>query len=92
MPLDTWLLRDLRALVEDALLSPEAPLGRYLDLAVVRSLWTRFHKRRDTRPGRQLWRLVNLAVWHEIHWPSGRLADVPGSDAIGELFVERHPD
>ncbi|MEM7585290.1 MAG: asparagine synthase C-terminal domain-containing protein, partial [Acidobacteriota bacterium] len=95
VPLETWLLRDLEATVEAGLLDDAAPIGRYLDQETVRVTWARFRRRRDMRSCRQIWRLLNLAVWHEIHWPSGRLGDFGepgGADASAtfrDLFVEK---
>ncbi len=96
VPLATWLLRDLEPQVTAGLLSERSPLGRYLDLEAVRGLWHRFRKRRDTRFCKQIWRLLNLAVWHEIHWPTGlwpELAEAgtrdPERDPAAGLFVER---
>ncbi len=96
VPLATWLERDLESFVGAGLLADRAPIGRYLDLATVREVWKRFRKRRDMRSAKQIWRLLNLAVWHEIHWPSGLLADLgePGAGAAWQdpaagLFVER---
>lgn len=96
VPLATWLERDLEGFVSGALLAEAAPLGRYLDLGTVRDVWQRFRRRRDMRSAKQIWRLLNLAVWHEIHWPSGLLADLgePGfrpleENLAGDLFVER---
>ena len=94
VPLETWLLRDLQGFVEDGLLADHAPIGRHLDLGEVRTLWRRFCKHRDMRFCKQIWRLLNLAVWHEIHWPSGLLEGLgePGAraaDPAEGLFVER---
>ena len=96
VPLATWLERDLSGFVADGLLAESAPIGRYLDLGTVRQAWKRFRRRRDNRSAKQIWRLLNLAVWHEIHWPSGLLEalDEPGfraegRDPAGDLFVER---
>jgi len=92
VPLDTWLLRDLGPLVERALLDPGAPVARHLEPAAVRSLWHGFRRRRDGRPALQLWRLLNLAVWHELHWPSGLLDDEDeATDPMAELFMEEPP-
>ena len=101
VPLDTWLLRDLRSFVDDGLLADDAPIGRYVEPAATRALWKQFQRRRDSRSCKQIWRLLNLAVWHEIHWPSGLLDDLPerrstpllsqpeARDPYAELFVER---
>ncbi len=97
VPLATWLERDLEGFVAGGLLDDAAPLGRYLDLGTVRAAWRRFRRRRDMRSAKQIWRLVNLAVWHEIHWPSGLLrgleepaAGLGRPDPAAGLFVERH--
>ncbi len=96
VPLATWLERDLGDFVRDGLLADGAPVGRYLDPGTVRDLWRRFRRRRDMRSAKQIWRLLNLAVWHEIHWPSGLATDLrePGyrpleENLAGDLFVER---
>ena len=94
VPLETWLLRDLQGFVDDGLLADSAPIGRYVDLGEVRTLWSRFRKHRDMRFCKQIWRLLNLAVWHEVHWPSGLLESLgePGTrteDPGRGLFVER---
>ncbi len=96
VPLTTWLERDLESFVHDGLLAEQAPLGRYLDLGTVRDVWQRFRRRRDMRSAKQIWRLLNFAVWHEIHWPSGLLEDLGepgfmplGENPAGDLFVER---
>ncbi len=96
VPLATWLERDLESFVNAGLLADHAPIGRYLDLGTVREVWKRFRRRRDMRSAKQIWRLLNLAVWHEIHWPSGLLEGLgePGvgsrwKDPAAGLFVER---
>jgi len=98
VPLATFLERDLQDFVESGLLADSAPLGRYLDLDTVRGVWRSFRRRRDMRSAKQIWRLLNLAVWHEIHWPSGLLPDMDepgagwrGRNPAADLFVERGP-
>jgi asparagine synthase (glutamine-hydrolysing) len=94
VPLDTWFERDLRTLVEKALLDPRAALARHLQPGAVASMWQRYRKEPNSRRGLQLWRLVNLAVWHEMHWPEGLFAALGAEDedpevAMATLFVER---
>ena len=72
VPLRRWLLRDLAEEARRLLLDDGAPLGAYVDLAVVRSMWALLSRQHDELVARQLWLLLNLAVWHEQHWPSGR--------------------
>ncbi len=95
VPLETWLLRDLEAPVQAGLLDDRAPIAAYLDLNTVKNTWARFRQRRDMRSCKQIWRLLNLAVWHEIHWPTGHLGHLgqPGNPSAGnpaaDLFVEQ---
>ncbi|MEM7351926.1 MAG: hypothetical protein AAF657_14095, partial [Acidobacteriota bacterium] len=96
VPLATWLLRDLEGFVNQGLLADSAPIGQYLEPRRLRQVWTKFRKQRDMRSCRQIWRLLNLAVWHEIHWPSGLLGDLAEAgppatrvdDPTADLFVE----
>jgi asparagine synthase (glutamine-hydrolysing) len=74
VPLRRWLLNDLAADAEALLLRDGAPLRAYLDLEPVREMWAVLRRRRDELVERQLWLLLNLAVWHEQHWPSRREA------------------
>ena len=96
VPLATWLLRDLEGFVSAGLLAENSPVSRYLDLGTIQGVWRRFLRRRDMRSSKQIWRLLNFAIWHEIHWPSGLLEHLgdPGSrdagrDPAADLFVER---
>lgn len=94
VPLDTWFRRDLATLAEKALFDPKAALARYVKPEVVTDLWRRYHRKPNGRRGVQLWRLLNLAVWHEIHWPEGLFdtlgaADEDPEEALATLFVER---
>lgn len=95
VPLDTWFARDLAVLVERALLDPQAALGRYLEPGAVAAMWKRYHRQPNSRRGLQIWRLINLAVWHEMHWPEGLFSALGAEDedpeeAMATLFVERH--
>lgn len=89
VPLGEWLEKDLRPVVDHLLLDEGSTLGRWIDPAAIRALWRRHGKQRDERLAFQLWRLLNLALWLELHWPSGRLeeaAAAPGSDASEEAL------
>jgi len=93
-PLDRWLQTDMRPFVESGLLGTVSPLKPYLDLEMVRGMWRRSLTAPQSLAARQLWRIVNLAVWLELHWPTGLLSDLPEpSSPVGdrhrELFVER---
>ena len=68
-------------LVSRLLLDPAAAIGDYLDLRLVRRLWERYRRRPDSRTGRQVWRLLNFGVWHDLHWPRGRQSDIAGERA-----------
>ena len=58
-------------------------------------MWTRFEARRDERLAFQLWRLLNLAIWLELHWPAGRLDELrrgsTASDPVEAVFFETTP-
>lgn len=92
VPLGTWLRGDLAPLVQSALLADGAAIFEVLEPSAVRAL----HHRFSAQPGddllaRQLWRILNLAVWLELHWPSGQLpaiAEAP-TDAAMAHFSER---
>lgn len=89
VPLGEWLENDLRPVVDHLLLAEGTALDRWLEPAAIRGLWRRHAKQRDERLAFQLWRLLNLALWLELHWPSGRLdeaAAAPGSDASEEAL------
>jgi asparagine synthase (glutamine-hydrolysing) len=74
VPLRRWLLNDLAADADALLLSDQAPIRGVLDLEPVRAMWGVLRRRPDELVARQLWLLLNLAIWHEQHWPSGRHA------------------
>ena len=74
VPLRRWLLNDLAADAEALLLSERAPIRGLLDLEPVRAMWGVLRRRSDELVARQLWLLLNLAIWHEQHWPTARQA------------------
>lgn len=71
VPIDTWLRGPFKTAAEDLLLAPDAGHFDYLDIAFVRGLWADFLRRPDRLLARQLWLLLNLAVWWDSHWPTG---------------------
>jgi asparagine synthase (glutamine-hydrolysing) len=83
VPVRKWMLTDLAGLVESLLLAPGAPIGQHLDLAVVRRLWRRLVAHNDGQLARQVWTLLNLAVWHETQWGSRRGVRCGRSAAAG---------
>jgi asparagine synthase (glutamine-hydrolysing) len=74
VPVRKWMLNDVRELVESLLLAPGAAIGSHLDLAVVGRLWRRLVAHNDGQLARQLWTLLNLAVWRETQWGDRRPA------------------
>ncbi len=92
VPLATWLRGDLSSFVRRALLAPEAAIHELIEPSALTELHRGFEARPDDDLlARQLWRLLNLAVWLELHWPSGQLpelADAPLEDAMRH-FRER---
>ena len=92
VPLGTWLRGELSSFVRQALLAPDAAISELIEPSAVAEL----HRSFETHPdddllARQLWRLLNLAVWLELHWPSGRLpelAEAPIENAM-QHFRER---
>jgi asparagine synthase (glutamine-hydrolysing) len=68
VPVRKWMLGDLAGVVESLLLRRDAPIGGYVDLETVRGLWRRLATANDSQLARQLWTLLNLAVWQELHW------------------------
>ncbi|MFI5365822.1 MAG: asparagine synthase (glutamine-hydrolyzing) [Candidatus Binatia bacterium] len=69
VPIRRWLLADLAPLVTQLLVTPGAPVHRYLDPQFVQTCWKRLQERDDHQLARQLWTLLNFAVWHDQHWP-----------------------
>jgi asparagine synthase (glutamine-hydrolysing) len=75
VPVRKWMLGDLSGMAESLLLRRDAAIGEWVDLETVRGLWRRLRAANDTQLARQCWTLLNLAVWHDLHW--GTSADVP---------------
>src|SRR5262249_17721416 len=75
VPIRRWLLGKLAPLVSELLLRPGAPMERYMDTAYVRGLVRRLGQARDHHLARQVWTLLNFAVWYEQHWPENRQTD-----------------
>src|SRR5262249_55624504 len=75
VPIRRWLLGELAPLVSELLLRPGAPMERYMDTAYVRGLVRRLGQARDHHLARQVWTLLNFAVWYEQHWPENRQTD-----------------
>ena len=69
VPIRRWLLNDLSPLVHELLLQPRAAVGRYFDPRFIASRWTQLQARNDHQLAKQLWLLLNFAVWHAEHWP-----------------------
>jgi asparagine synthase (glutamine-hydrolysing) len=68
VPVGDWMRRELRALVEETLLSPRA-LGRgYFQPAAVREL-VRGHLTGEQDHSYQLWALLWLELWHREFAP-----------------------
>jgi asparagine synthase (glutamine-hydrolysing) len=68
VPVRKWMLGDLSEIAEALLLRSGAPIGRYIDVGAVRALWRRLVLTNDGQLARQLWTLLNLAVWYEVQW------------------------
>ena len=71
VPIRTWLRGPLLPTVEGLVLDSGAPLGRLIETSTVHGLWRRLQKRNDSRIADQLWRILNLAVWLDLHWGDG---------------------
>ncbi|MCP4204174.1 MAG: hypothetical protein GY769_19845 [bacterium] len=68
VPTRRWLSRDLAAQVEQLVLAEGAQIASYLGSGYVRGLWQRLQGKPNARLDAQSWRILNFAVWHEIHW------------------------
>jgi asparagine synthase (glutamine-hydrolysing) len=83
VPIRRWLLHDLAPMADELLVAPGASIHRYIDPDFVRGLWVRLQERNDHQLARQIWTLLNFAVWHDQHW-SGTQSEsrYAGSSAI----------
>ncbi|WP_164103323.1 asparagine synthase (glutamine-hydrolyzing) [Candidatus Laterigemmans baculatus] len=68
-PIDAWVRKPLRGVFHSVVLSPSAPIGNYLDLAVVRKLYA-MHCQQVARYGNLLWAILVLAAWMERYLPA----------------------
>jgi asparagine synthase (glutamine-hydrolysing) len=68
VPIRKWMLRELAGTVESLLTGPGAPIGAWVDVPTVRRLWRRLRTANDGQLARQVWTLLNLAVWQDLHW------------------------
>lgn len=67
VPVDRWLREDLRAMVQDLLLGPDAAYARYLDREPVASL-VAYHLAGRTGGAHKLWLLLVFELWlREVH-------------------------
>ncbi len=81
VPIRRWMLSDLSPLVSESLLAANAPVHRYLNSSFVSQLWRRLQERDDHQLARQMWTLLNFAVWHDQHWPRA-LGSTVNADSI----------
>lgn len=70
VPVRRWMLGGLAPFVKDLLLTDRAAIHDYLEAESVRAMWRRLLVKNDTQLARQMWMLLNLAVWH-YHQQSG---------------------
>ncbi|HVQ26513.1 MAG TPA: asparagine synthase C-terminal domain-containing protein, partial [Planctomycetota bacterium] len=70
VPVRCWMLRDLAPVAEALLLATGAPIAALLDQDVVRGAWSRLARADEPLLARQLWMILNFAVWYDLHWPS----------------------
>ena len=82
MPLNDWYRGHLEPAVDSFILSDSSPLTEWLDRPAVDSLWRGNQKERSDRSQLQVWRLLNLAVWLELHWPRGLLEETGSSSEL----------
>lgn len=67
VPIRRWMLHGLASTVQDLLLRDGAAIHRYLEPTPIRVMWHRLCERNDAQLARQVWLLLNLAVWHRRH-------------------------
>lgn len=80
-PMDLWLRRDLRPLVEERLLGGGSPLEAWLQPAGIRAIWEE-HTRGAGDRRRQLFLLLTLDAWAR-GFHGTRAADPAGARAAG---------
>ncbi len=66
IPIDEWLRGPLRNVFEQSVLSSTAKIADYLDMRVVRRLYT-MHCNRSGRHGNLLWAILVLGAWMECY-------------------------
>lgn len=79
VPLVRWLTRDLRPIVDRLLLGREPTITELVRGETVSAIWRRVERSEDGRAARQMWRLLNLAVWQDMHWPSAGMGEICSS-------------
>jgi asparagine synthase (glutamine-hydrolysing) len=67
VPVRRWMLGGLHPFVHDLLLADRAAVHEYLEPKRLRGMWRRLTTRDDRQLARQMWLLLNLAVWHRQH-------------------------
>jgi asparagine synthase (glutamine-hydrolysing) len=72
VPIQRWMLGGLAGVAQELLLAPGAAIHRYLQPAALHALWQRLQGRNDAQLARQLWTLLNLAIWHDQLWGRSR--------------------
>jgi asparagine synthase (glutamine-hydrolysing) len=71
VPVRKWMLHDLAGVAEEHLLRPGAPIEAWLNAGRVRRLWRGLAASKDGQLARQMWTLLNLAVWLDVQWGAG---------------------
>jgi asparagine synthase (glutamine-hydrolysing) len=71
VPVRKWMLHDLAGVAEQHLLRPGAPVEAWVNGAEVRRLWRGLAGSKDGQLARQMWTLLNLAVWLDVQWGAG---------------------
>jgi len=70
MPVDSWLRKELRSLVETYVLSENELLSNYLNKEILRKLW-REHQTQQRDHSVFLWGLMMLGIWQESSTSKG---------------------
>lgn len=63
VPIGTWLRQDLAECAREVFCTSQSRLFDYVEPSFVQALWTDFSKHHDHQATRQLWLLLNLAIW-----------------------------